>query len=137
MTYDLTLGFANTLLKVNPELYFTYVSGAGTDGTEQGRSMWGRVKGKTENDLLKLPFKDAYMFRPGYIQPMKGMKNTYTSYKVLGFLYPVFRGLFPSYVVHLREIGQAMLNVVYKGFPKKVLECKDIAEAAKNRVSGW
>ena len=131
LTYDLTMHVANTLLKINPELCFNYVSGVGTDSSEQGRSMWGRVKGKTENDLLNMPFKDAYMFRPGYIQPMKGLKNAYTAYKVLGFLYPVFRGLFPSYVVHLREIGQSMLNACTKGYSKKVLECKDIVDLAK------
>ena len=77
VTYDLTLHVANTLVKINPEMTFCYVSGAGTDSSEQGRSMWARVKGKTENDLLKLPFNAAYMFRPGYIQPIKGLKNTY------------------------------------------------------------
>ncbi|MFB3055726.1 MAG: NAD-dependent epimerase/dehydratase family protein, partial [Ignavibacteriaceae bacterium] len=77
ITYDLTIHVANTLLKLNPDMIFTYVSGVGTDSTETGRSMWARVKGKTENDLRKLPFKASYMFRPGYIQPTKGLKNTY------------------------------------------------------------
>ena len=81
ITYDLTLNFAKTLLKLNSEMTFCYVSGVGTDSTEKGRSMWARVKGKTENDLLKLGFKDAYMFRPGYIQPTKGLKNTYKIYE--------------------------------------------------------
>ncbi len=83
ITYDLTISFAKTLIKLNPGMTFCYVSGVGTDSTEKGRSMWARVKGKTENDLLELPFKAAYMFRPGYIQPTKGLKNTYKMYKVL------------------------------------------------------
>ena len=90
ITYDLTLNFAKVLLKLNPDMTFCYVSGSGTDSTEKGKLMWARVKGKTENDLLKLPFKDAYMFRPGYIQPTKGLKNTYKIYKVLSPFFPIF-----------------------------------------------
>ncbi|MCO6492850.1 MAG: NAD-dependent epimerase/dehydratase family protein [Phaeodactylibacter sp.] len=130
LTYNLTLHMANTLARLNPDMTFCYVSGAGTDSSEQGRSMWARVKGKTENGLQKLPFKGTYMFRPGYIHPMPGMKNTLTAYKVLGFLYPVFKALFPKYVVKLEEIGQAMINVTKRGFDKPVLECVDIREAA-------
>ncbi|MFI5237978.1 MAG: NAD-dependent epimerase/dehydratase family protein, partial [Ignavibacteriales bacterium] len=99
ITYDLTLNFANTLVKLNPEMTFCYVSGVGTDSTEKGRSMWARVKGKTENDLMKLPFKAAYMFRPGYIQPTKGLKNSYKIYKVFTPFYPILKTLFPKYVV--------------------------------------
>ena len=130
LTYNLTMHMAETLARLNPGMTFCYVSGAGTDSSEQGRSMWARVKGKTENDLQKLPFKGAYMFRPGYIHPMEGMKNTLSAYKFLGFLYPVFRALFPKYVVKLEEVGMAMINVTEKGFSKSVLECSDIAEAA-------
>lgn len=126
ITYDLTMHVAKTLLEQNRDMTFTYVSGAGTDSSEQGRSMWARVKGKTENDLLKLPFKTAYMFRPGYIHPMPGMKNTLKAYKYLGFLYPVFKILFPKYVCKLSDIGTAMIKVCTEGYPKKVLECKDI-----------
>lgn len=126
ITYDLTMIFAKTLLKLNPEITFCYVSGVGTDSTEKGKSMWARVKGKTENDLMKLPFKDSYMFRPGYIQPTKGLKNTYKIYKVFAPLYPVLKSLFPKYVVTLKEIGRAMINAVLKGYDKKILECKDI-----------
>jgi len=126
ITYDLTLNFANTLLKHNPDLTFCYVSGSGTDSTEKGRTMWARVKGKTENDLLKLPFKAAYMLRPGYIQPTKGLKNTYKIYKVFAPFYPIFKLLFSKYVTTLREIGLAMINVTLYGSDKKVLECKDI-----------
>ena len=130
ITYDLTLNLANTLLKLNPELTFCYVSGVGTDSTEKGRSMWVRVKGKTENDLLKLPFKAAYMFRPGYIQPTKGLKNAYNIYKVFVPFYPILKTLFPKYVVSLEEIGRAMINVTLYGSEKKILECIDIAELA-------
>ena len=130
LTYDLTLHVAQTLARLNPDMTFCYISGAGTDSSEQGRSMWARVKGKTENDLQKLPFKAVYNFRPGYIQPMQGMKNTLKAYKVLGFLYPLFRLIFPKYVVRLEEIGRAMLNATSEGYTKPVLECPDIVELA-------
>lgn len=130
LTYDLTLHVAETLVKVNPDMTFCYVSGAGTDGTEKGRSMWARVKGKTENDLLKL-FKNGYAFRPGYMQPTKGLKNTLKYYNYLSWMYPAFRTLFPKYVSTLAEVGQAMINVTLKGYSKKVLEVTDIKEAAK------
>ena len=130
LTYNLTMQMGETLARLNPDLTFCYVSGAGTDSSEQGRSMWARVKGKTENDLQKLSFKAAYMFRPGFIHPMPGMKNTLTGYKVLGFLYPVFNALLPKFVVRLEEIGRAMINVTEQGYPEPVLECVDIRKAA-------
>jgi len=126
LTYDLTLNFAKTLLKLNPDMTFCYVSGTGTDSSEKGKTMWGRVKGKTENDLLKLSFKDAYMFRPGYIQPIKGLKNTKGPYKILAPFYPLWKFLFPKYLVRLEEIGNAMVNVTLFGSDKKILECKNI-----------
>ncbi|MBA4406620.1 epimerase [bacterium] len=132
ITYDLTMNFANTLIEINGErsrtMTFCYASGVGTDSTKQGKIMWARVKGKTENDLMKLPFKDAYMFRPGYIQPTKGLKNTYKIYKVLAPCYPVLKFLFPKYVVTLEEIGRAMINATLNGYEKKILECNDIRE---------
>ena len=131
LTYDLTLNFANTLLKLNHKMTFCYVSGTGTDSSEEGKSMWGRVKGKTENDLLKLPFKDAYMFRPGYIQPIKGLKNTKGPYKILSPFYPLWKLLFPKYIVRLEEIGQAMINATLVGSDKKALGCMDIVQLAK------
>lgn len=130
ITYELTMNFAKTLQRLNPEMIFTYVSGVGTDSTEKGKSMWARIKGKTENDLLKLPFKAAYMFRPGYIQPTKGLANTYTIYKVLTPLYPIFEKLFPKYVITLEEVGLAMINSVLKGYSKNILECNDIRKVA-------
>ncbi len=131
LTYDLTMALAKSLAKLNPEITFTYVSGAATDSSEKGRSMWARVKGKTENDLLKLPVKQAYMFRPAIITPTKGLKNTYTAYKVMKPLLPVFRFLFPNYVSSLRELGLAMIHVTLNGYNKKVLEVKDIVSLAK------
>ena len=126
ITYDLTLAAAQTLAKLNPNMTFIYVSGAGTDSTEQGRSMWARVKGKTENDLLRLPFKAAYMFRPGFIQPMHGIKSKTTAYRV-GYsiaapLFPVLRFLFPRYVTTTEEVGRAMLRVAKQGHPHPIVD---------------
>jgi len=134
LTYDLTMNFAETLVKVNDEksreITFCYVSGMDTDSTERGKRMWARVKGKTENDLMKLPFKNAYMFRPGYIQPIKGLKNTYTVYKFLAPFYLILKTLFPKYTVTLKEVALAMINVALYSPEKKILECGDIREAA-------
>ncbi|HVE00045.1 MAG TPA: hypothetical protein VNB90_17675 [Cytophagaceae bacterium] len=131
LTYDLTMHVASTLAKLNPDMTFCYISGGGTDSTEKGRSMWARVKGKTENDLMKLPFRQAYMFRPGYMQPTPGLKNTLKPYKYISWLYPFFKTLFPSGVSTLKEVGLAMINTVNKGYPKKILEVKDIIQLAK------
>ncbi|UOQ51860.1 NAD-dependent epimerase/dehydratase family protein [Hymenobacter cellulosivorans] len=131
LTYDLTLHFAQTLLPHNPELTFCYVSGAGTDSTAHGRSMWARVKGRTENDLLALGFKSAYMFRPGFLKATPGQQHVLSYYKYFGWLYPVLRTLTPRYVSTLAELGQAMLNVVRLGYPKPVLEVPDIVALAK------
>ncbi|NOQ26701.1 MAG: epimerase [Bacteroidales bacterium] len=131
LTYDLTMALAKPLAKLNPEITMTYISGVGTDSTEKGKIMWARVKGKTENDIINLPIKAGFAFRPGVITPIKGLKNTYTSYKVLKPLLPVFRALFPKYVCSLREVGLAMINVVLKDYDKKVLEVKDIVNLAK------
>ena len=135
LTYDLTLNFAKTLINIYGErsrtMVFTYVSGVGTDSTEKGRSMWARVKGKTENDLLKLPFRDAYMFRPGYIHPIKGLQKTYKIYKVLSPLYSMFEKLFPNYVGTLQELGNSMIYVTQNGYEKKILECEDIRKTVK------
>ena len=130
ITYELTLAAAKTLARLNPNMTFIYVSGAGTDGTEQGRSMWARVKGKTENDLLKLPFKAAYMFRPALIQPMHGIKSRTTAYRV-GYaiaapLFPVLKALFPRYVTTTEEVGRAMLRVAKQGHPNSILENDDL-----------
>ncbi len=133
LTYDLTMHFATTLVAQNRDLTFCYISGASTDSTEQGKSMWARVKGRTENDLLKLPFKAAYMFRPGYMHPTPGAKNTLKYYKWLSWLYPVFRILTPKFVSTLAELGQAMIHAATKGYNKKVLEVPDIISLAKSQ----
>lgn len=130
-TYDLTLNFARTVLKLNPDLIFCYVSGSGTDSTEMGRSMWARVKGKTENHLLLLGFKDAYMFRPGFMFPTEGLKNTLKYYRYFNWMYPALRRFFPKYVSTLKELGLAMIHVITKGYHKSVLEVKDIVDLAK------
>ena len=130
LTYDLTINFAKTLL--NDEMILTYVSGSGTDSSEKGKLMWARVKGKTENDLLKLGFKNAFMYRPGYIQPIKGMKNTYKIYKFLTPFYSIFESLFPKFVISLDELANSMINVTINGYAKNVLENEDIRRTAKN-----
>lgn len=131
LTYDLTMALAKPVAKLNPEITMTYISGVGTDSAEKGKIMWARVKGKTENDIINLPIKAGFAFRPGLITPTKGLKNTYTAYKVMKPLLPVFRFLFPKYVCSLREVGLAMINVVLKGYDKKVLEIKDIVKLGK------
>lgn len=126
ITYDLTMNFAKTVAQLNPGLIFCYVSGTGTDSTEKGKIMWARIKGKTENDLMRLPFKSAYMFRPGYIQPITGLNNSYKIYKLIAPLFPVWKFLFPNFVVRLEEIGLAMIKCALNGSDKKILECRDI-----------
>ncbi|CAD5254506.1 MULTISPECIES: NAD-dependent epimerase/dehydratase family protein [unclassified Imperialibacter] len=131
LTYDLTLHAAELLARLNPDMTFCYVSGAATDSSEKGKSMWARVKGKTENDLLKLPFKAAYMFRPGYMQPTPGLSNTLKYYKYITWMYPFLKTVFPGSVSTLADLGQAMLGVTLKGYDKKVLEVRDIKAVAK------
>ena len=130
LTYDLTLAAATTLARLNPNMTFLYVSGAGTDSTERGRTMWARVKGKTENDILKLPFRAAYMFRPGAIQPLHGIRSKtklyQTFYNVLGPILPFLKSAFPQYITTTEQLGRAMLHVAKDGFPRPVLESKDI-----------
>ena len=126
LTYSLTLHVANTLVKHNPDMTFCYVSGASTDSTEKGRSMWARVKGKTENDLMKLPFKQVYNFRPAAIEATEGQKNVLSYYKYFSWLFPVVKLLAPNAVVKLKDIGNAMINSVIKGYEKQILEVSDI-----------
>lgn len=126
LTYDLTMNFAKTLSSLNHGMVFCYISGAGTDSTEQGRQMWARVKGKTENDLRKLPFKDVYAFRPGFLVPSKDAKNVLSAYKYFKWLVPILTKISPGYICTLMELGQAMINAVSKGYEKKILEVRDI-----------
>ena len=130
LTHDLTLAAAITLRDLNPNMTFLYVSGAGTDSTELGRTMWARIKGKTENDILKLRFKAAYMFRPGAIQPLHGIRSKtklyQTFYTVLNPVMPLLKSAFPTYITTTEQLGRAMLKVAKEGYPKPILETKDI-----------
>ena len=130
VTYELTMAVARTLARRNPGMTFIYVSGAGTDSTGRSRFMWARVKGETENALLQLPFKAAYMFRPAFIQPLHGVSSKTRLYKalyaVMGPLYPLLRDLFPKYVTTSQQVARAMLEVAKRGAPKRVLENQDL-----------
>jgi hypothetical protein len=132
LTYTMTMHVAETLSRMNSEMIFCYVSGAGTDSSEKGRMMWARVKGKTENDLMKLPFKKVYAFRPAFMLPTKGLKHVPSTYKYIIWIYPVVRLLFPKFFGTLKEVGRAMINVTIKGYTKQVLELKDIRVLAGN-----
>ena len=131
ISYTLTINFAQILSNFNTGMTFCYISGAGTDSSEKGRMKWARVKGKTENDLMKLPFTAAYAFRPAFMLPTKGLKNTLPYCKYIIWLYPVVHPLLPQYFGTLKELGLAMINSVIFGSDKMVLEAKDIAELAK------
>jgi uncharacterized protein YbjT (DUF2867 family) len=130
VTYGIALAVAEALARLNPDMTFIYVSGAGTDSSEHGRVMWARVKGKTENALMRLPFKASYMFRPGIIEPVHGAKSKTRFYRffyaISKPLLPPLRWTFPNYVLTTAEIGQAMLAVVRQGAPKPILESKDM-----------
>lgn len=130
LTYTLTLNFAKQLAAANPGMTFCYVSGAGTDSTEKGRLMWARVKGKTENDLVKLPFKAVYNFRPAFMKPTKGAKNVKGGYTLLAAIYPIVKLLAPRYVLTLEQVGKAMINVSVSGYHSTTVEVKDIAVLA-------
>ena len=131
VTYTLTMHFANTVSIQNNAMTFCYISGASTDSTEKGKVMWARVKGKTENDLMKVAFKAVYNFRPGYMQPTKGLKNTLGFYKYVSWMYPLLKRIFPNRVSTLSELGQAMINAALKGYTKNILEVNDIKALAK------
>jgi uncharacterized protein YbjT (DUF2867 family) len=136
VTYDITMAAAETLCRLNPQMTFIYVSGTGTDSSEQGRTMWARVKGRTENALLQLPFAAAYMFRPGVIEPRYGARSKTASYRVLYTLtkplLPPLRWALPNYILTTEQIGLAMLSVARHGYPKKILETRDIRSAARS-----
>ncbi len=129
-TYSLTMHFAETVFQQNKNMVFCYVSGAGTDSSEKGRVRWAKVKGKTENDLMKLSFKRVYNFRPGVLEPTKKLKNTLGFYKYLGWLIPIIKIIAPRSVCSLKELGDAMVNAVFKGYDKQVLEVPDIKQLA-------
>jgi uncharacterized protein YbjT (DUF2867 family) len=132
ISYTLTMHVAETLSRQNANMVFCYISGAGTDGTEKGKTMWARVKGKTENDLKKLSFKAVYNFRPGYLHPTEGLKNTLPYYKYVSWLYPILRPISGSWMSRLSELGVAMIDVVLRGYEKSVVEVKDIHRILKS-----
>ena len=130
LTYDITMAAATALAKLNPGMVFSYVTGRSTDSTEQGPQMWARVKGKTENDLLKLPFKAAYMFRPAGIQPLHGVKSktawVQAIYVMAGPLLSWLNRVAPKYMTTSEQLGRAMIKVARDGYPRPVLESEDI-----------
>lgn len=134
ITHDFTLAAAKSILAVSPQLTFCFVSGAGTDSTEQGRTMWARVKGKTENALKNLGFAQVFLFRPGYIQPLRGIRSKVSWYQliydVFGFLYPLLKRLGPNVATNTSNVGLAMINVMLRGFDKRILTNKDINQLA-------
>lgn len=135
LTYGFTLGLAKTLSVLDPGITFIYVSGAGTDSSEKGKVMWARIKGKTENALLQLPL-NAYMFRPGLIQPLDGIRSRTPSYRILYMLtrplLPLLRWCLPNQVLSTRDMGRAMLAVARKGYEKRILETADIRAVVRS-----
>ena len=134
LTYDLTLGFAEVLVRVSPEIAFCYVSGAGTDTSEQGRFAWARVKGALENALLRL-LPRSTMFRPGFMRATPGQKNVKSYYKYINWLYPIGRAVYPGGFCTVEEVGRAMIHAAKQGAPKRVLEVKDIVALASAAAS--
>jgi uncharacterized protein YbjT (DUF2867 family) len=130
LTYDITMAAATVLARLNPGMVFVYVTGRGTDSTEKGPLMWARVKGKTENDLLKLPFKAAYMFRPAGIQPLHGIRSktgwVQAIYVVSAPLLSLLNRVAPAYMTTTEQVGRAMIGVARDGYPKPILESEDI-----------
>lgn len=136
-TYTLTLNFATTLATLNPDMIFCYISGAGTDSSEKGRTMWARVKGKTENDLMKLSFKQVYNFRPGGIEPflpLKPSQTYYKTYKYLKGLFFLMKVITPNLVITLKDLAAAMINASLTGYTKNILEMKDMKILAKANI---
>lgn len=134
VTHDVTVAAAATLARLNPEMTFVFVSGAGADSTESGRVMWARIKGKAENAVLRMPFKASYVFRPAYIQPLDGIRSRTRMYRILYVvvapLYPLLKALAPRHVITTEHLGRAMLAVARNGAPKRVLESADINQVA-------
>ena len=131
VTYTLTIGIAKVLAAKNPDMTFCFVSGAGTDSSENGQQMWARVKGKTENELAKLPFRQEYNFRPGMMKATAGQKNLLKWYKWLAWMYPFLRLVAPGMASTLQEVAQAMIRATLEGYEKNILEVRDIVKFAK------
>ena len=128
ITYDTTMAFAKVLLSHNSNMSFCYISGSHTDSSEKGRLMWARVKGRTEKDLMKLPFKGVYNFRPGGMLPFPGQKNWKAVYK---FIVKIIKAVSPKNVITMEELGRSMINAVTIGYPKHILEIPDIKQLAR------
>lgn len=126
ITYDIPVHFAETLLRLNPQMVFCHISGAATN--ENSRVMWARVKGRAESTLMKMPFKAVYNFRPAYMKPLPEQKNIKSLYRFMGYLYPLLKVLVPGSAGTMKQVGQAMINSVLKGYPRQILEVKDIKE---------
>ncbi len=133
ITYDLTLNVGQLLARLNPDMTFCYVTGGGTDSSEKGRIAWARVKGATENALMRL-FPKSYMFRPGFMKATPGQKNVKKYYTYIAWLYPIGRALYPAGFCTLQEVGLAMINVVREGYTKQIIEVKDIVRLAGSRA---
>ncbi len=136
VTYDIALSAKTTLARLNPQMTFVYVSGSGTDSSEKGRSMWARVKGKTENDLLKLPFKDVYMFRPGVILPLYGIQSKTKVYQIF---YDVMKPLYPllkklNSVITSEQLGRAMIQVTINGYPRPRIESNELKSMIRRLI---
>lgn len=133
VTHDLTMAAARALLDAGARPTFCYVSGAGTDSTEHGRVMWARVKGRTENALLALPFRSVFLFRPGFIQPLRGVRSKTPQYQIFytafGALYPLLRRLLPGLVTNTVAVGRALIRVAAEGYPQKILGSREINRA--------
>jgi len=134
ITYDTTLHFARATGS-NPNMSFIYVSGSGTDSSEKGRLHWARVKGKTENDLMKLPFKQAFGFRIGIVEPAAGQAHVLSFYKYLAWLMPIFKIFFPFMFNTMKQVAEAMIQVAEKGYPRNVIFVKDIHHLNARRHS--
>ncbi len=135
VTHDLTMAAAKTLSRLNPDLTFCYVSGAGTDSTEKGRIMWARVKGRVENRLMGLPFKSVYLFRPGFIKPINGLKHAHAISKAVGMMYPLLNIISPKYVCTLEDVGLAMIQAAKAAPSRRIIENIDIAHLAAQKQS--
>jgi uncharacterized protein YbjT (DUF2867 family) len=135
VTYDLTMEAAKTLSKLNPDMTFCYVSGAGTDNTEKGGIMWARVKGRVENRLKELPFKSVYLFRPGFIRPIKGLRHAHLISEVAGMMYPLLKVISPKWVCTLEDVGLAMIAAAKAGPSRLIIENRDIPRLARTGMS--
>jgi uncharacterized protein YbjT (DUF2867 family) len=131
VTHDVTLHFARTLARLNPHMVFDYVSGSLTDSSEKGRVMWARVKGRTENALTRVGFRKVFNFRPGFMKPAAGQQNIKKYYRAIGWLYPILHALLPNQVSTMGDVGLAMIRSVSQGYPKQILEIRDINALAR------